>query len=202
MDPKKVTQKTPRYVLDFIVTSAFTFSKVPSDSLTPTFAMAVLKIDNARWQRVPFMLKCGKALNERKAEIRVQFKHAPPPLFPGLARNELVIIVNVPLHNFLDCVLSAIQVQPNEAVYMKVMTKEPGLGMNLAQTELDFTYKNHFEQKMPEAYERLLFEVARGDHSLFVRGDELEQAWKTFTPLLEFLEDTKRRYRYGRVLCL
>lgn len=74
---------------------------------------------------------------------------------------------------------------------MKVMTKEPGLGMTLAQTELDFSYKHHFTGKVRDAYERLIFEVARGDHSLFVRGDELELAWKLFTPMLKTLESTK-----------
>mmetsp|Transcript_40634 Transcript_40634/g.105478 ORF Transcript_40634/g.105478 Transcript_40634/m.105478 type:complete len:169 (+) Transcript_40634:1118-1624(+) len=143
--------------------------------------MAVFHIDNARWHNVPFMMKCGKALNERKAEVRIQFRHAPPPLFPGLARNELVI-----------------SVQPDEAVYVKLMTKQPGLGMKLDQKELDFSYKHNFDEKTPEAYERLIYEVTRGEHSLFVRGDELDYAWQIFTPFLEKLEKVKpETYQYG-----
>ncbi|KAJ1498833.1 hypothetical protein HMI55_004729, partial [Coelomomyces lativittatus] len=67
---------------------------VPSNSITPTFAACVLNIQNERWDGVPFILKCGKALNETKTEIRIQFKDRPRNLFPNiLSRNELVIRV-------------------------------------------------------------------------------------------------------------
>ena len=83
---------------------------VPAGSTTPTFATCLLKIKNERWDGVPFILRCGKALNERKAEIRIQFKEVPGVIFDTVcARNELVI-----------------RVQPGEAVYMKIMTKKPG----------------------------------------------------------------------------
>jgi len=147
---------------------------VPKGSITPTFASAVIHIENTRWRGVPFILKCGKALNDRKAEIRVQFKNTPNRIFHHAPRDELVI-----------------RVQPNEAVYMKFNAKEPGLAADVVQTELDLTYKSRFDVRLPDAYERLIYDVLRGDHNLFVRVDELEAAWDIFTPLLHKLEKEK-----------
>ncbi|XP_012277151.1 glucose-6-phosphate 1-dehydrogenase isoform X2 [Orussus abietinus] len=146
---------------------------VPKDSNTPTFAMAVLKINNERWDGVPFILKCGKALNERKAEVRVQYQDVPGDIFEGKAkRNELVI-----------------RVQPGEALYIKMMTKSPGITFDLEETELDLTYGNRYKDlKLPDAYERLILDVFCGSQMHFVRSDELSEAWRIFTPLLHRLE--------------
>ena len=148
---------------------------VPKGSLTPTFAAAVMKIKNSRWDGVPFILKCGKGLNERKAEIRIHFKHVPGALYSEAPFNELVL-----------------RVQPNEAIYMKLLTKSPGLGSGIEQVELDLSYQQRFRVgNLPDAYERLILDATRGNHSLFVRNDELEVAWRIFTPLLHKLEREK-----------
>ncbi|XP_030921325.1 glucose-6-phosphate 1-dehydrogenase, partial [Geospiza fortis] len=84
---------------------------VPAGSTTPTFATAVLRVANERWDGVPFVLRCGKALNERKAEVRLQFREVPGDIFARQCkRNELVV-----------------RVQPREAVYAKLNTKKPGM---------------------------------------------------------------------------
>eukprot|EP00029_Vermamoeba_vermiformis_P005183 TRINITY_DN172_c0_g1_i1.p1 TRINITY_DN172_c0_g1~~TRINITY_DN172_c0_g1_i1.p1 ORF type:complete len:569 (-),score=206.77 TRINITY_DN172_c0_g1_i1:157-1653(-) len=160
---------------------------VPPNSTCPTFATAVLTVNNQRWCGVPFILKCGKALNERKAEIRIQFKNNSNFLFPGAAPNELVM-----------------RLQPNEAIYMKMMMKTPGLSSALVQSELDLSYFTRFQKEveggLPDAYERLILDVARGDHNLFVRVDELQAAWRIFTPVLHQLEGEKikpKEYAFG-----
>lgn len=157
---------------------------VPKDSVTPTFAQAVMFINNNRWAGVPFILKCAKAVDEKKAEIRIQFKNTPTALFPNTVRDELVI-----------------RVQPSEAVYMKVMNKIPGLSGDLTVSDLDLTYHQKFEGKYyPDAYERLLLEAIKGNHNLFVRDDELSAAWRIFTPLLHKIESEKIKpfdYVYG-----
>jgi len=160
---------------------------VPNDSVTPTFAAAVLHVQNDRWAGVPFILKCGKALDARKAEIRVQFQEPYNNLYPNMkrSRNELVI-----------------RVQPNEAIYLKMNLKEPGLSGDVCHKELDFTYKAGFGGKpdVRGAYETLIYDVIRGDHNLFVRGDELTAAWKIFTPLLHRIEGEKIKpepYEFG-----
>jgi len=158
---------------------------VPQGSTCPTFASAVLRINNERWDGVPFILKCGKALNERKAEVRIQYKDVPGDIFKGESvRNELVI-----------------RVQPNESVYCKVMTKSPGMSFSLQETELDLTYKSRYKDaRLPEAYERLILDVFVGSQMHFVRSDELAEAWRIFTPLLHAIDREKPqpiKYRYG-----
>ncbi|RLU24074.1 hypothetical protein DMN91_004283 [Ooceraea biroi] len=158
---------------------------VPSGSKTPTFALAVLKINNERWDGVPFILRCGKALNERKAEVRVQYQDVPGDIFDGRAkRNEMVI-----------------RVQPGEALYVKMMTKSPGITFDIEETELDLTYDSRYKNlKLPDAYERLILDVFCGSQMHFVRNDELQEAWRIFTPLLHEIEEKKIQpipYVYG-----
>ncbi|CAG8562479.1 1393_t:CDS:2 [Acaulospora morrowiae] len=159
-------------------------STVPPDSNCPTYAAATLFINNDRWEGVPFILKCGKALNEQKTEVRVQFQDVPGNVFKNAPRNELVI-----------------RVQPGEAVYMKMTNKLPGLSMETVISELDLTYHRRFSDfKIPDAYEALILDVLKGDHSNFVRNDELDAAWKIFTPILHQIDQEKIKpapYPYG-----
>ncbi|KAH9501566.1 glucose-6-phosphate 1-dehydrogenase [Dermatophagoides farinae] len=162
---------------------------VPNESLTATFALARCQINNERWDGVPFFLRCGKALNERKTEIRIQFCDVPDNIFHDqCTRNELVI-----------------RIQPNEAVYIKFMTKEPGMTFRLSETELDLTYQNRYkDSRLPDAYERLLMDVFGGSQMHFVRPDELSEAWRIFTPLLHEIEMKKivpAPYYYGTCGC-
>eukprot|EP01134_Creolimax_fragrantissima_P006738 CFRG6738T1 len=148
---------------------------VPDDSKTPTYASTVLYIENERWDGVPFIMKAGKALDERKADIRIQFKDPPGDIFGTMGevnRNELVI-----------------RLQPDEAVYMKLNIKSPGLTSKPQQAELDVTYKDRFvEERLPDAYERLILDAIRGEQGHFVRSDELAEAWRIFTPLLHDID--------------
>ncbi|XP_029974421.1 glucose-6-phosphate 1-dehydrogenase-like isoform X2 [Salarias fasciatus] len=158
---------------------------VPSGSCTPTFATAVLYVHNERWDGVPFILRCGKALNERKAEVRLQFTDVPGDIFgERCQRNELVV-----------------RVQPDEAIYLKMMTKRPGVYFSPEETELDLTYKSRYKDvKLPDAYERLILDVFCGNQMHFVRSDELREAWRIFTPLLHQIEAEKKAplpYTYG-----
>jgi len=145
---------------------------VPRNSVCPTFAALTLWIHNPRWEGVPFILKAGKALNEAKVEIRIQYKDVTQGIFKDIARNELVM-----------------RIQPSEAVYMKLNTKTPGLHTRVLPVEMDLTYKKRFsETNIPEAYEALILDALKGDHSNFVRDDELDVAWKIFTPLLHWID--------------
>ncbi|KAF3432386.1 hypothetical protein FNV43_RR27126 [Rhamnella rubrinervis] len=170
---------------------AYTDDKtVPKDSLTPTFAAAALFIDNARWDGVPFLMKAGKALHNKSAEIRVQFRHVPGNLYNrnfgtdlDRATNELVI-----------------RVQPDEAIYLKINNKVPGLGMRLDRSNLNLHYAARYSKEIPDAYERLLLDAIEGERRLFIRSDELDAAWALFTPLLKELEEKKiipEYYPYG-----
>ncbi|KAL1915100.1 uncharacterized protein VTP21DRAFT_7581 [Calcarisporiella thermophila] len=148
---------------------------VPPNSNCPTFAANVLWINNDRWQGVPFILKAGKALHEQKVEVRVLFRNvANGQVYPDAARNELIV-----------------RVQPNEAVQLRVTNKVPGFSIRSTPTTLDLTYKDRFQgasYRIPDAYEALILDVLRGDQSHFVRDDELDAAWRIFTPMLHALE--------------
>ena len=151
---------------------------VPSDSLTPTYAAAVLRVDNDRWRNVPFIVRAGKALDSRLNEVRVHFKETPDNIFadsPGEnLPNEFVV-----------------RIQPDEALYLGVTNKEPGLTPTLAHEELNLRYKAAFDTLIPDAYECLLLDVIDGDKSLFIRADELAAAWDIFTPVLHQLESKR-----------
>ncbi|KAI6672627.1 hypothetical protein NL676_000533 [Syzygium grande] len=163
---------------------------VPKDSLTPTFAAAALFINNARWDGVPFLMKAGKGLHTKRAEIRVQFRHVPGNLYKrkfgtdlDKATNELVL-----------------RVQPDEAIYLKINNKVPGLGMRLDRSDLNLLFKARYPREIPDAYERLLLDAIEGERRLFIRSDELDAAWALFTPLLKELEEKKivpELYPYG-----
>ncbi|MED6274225.1 glucose-6-phosphate 1-dehydrogenase [Characodon lateralis] len=158
---------------------------VPKGSTQATFATAVLYVHNERWDGVPFILRCGKALNERKAEVRLQFTDVPGDIFESKCqRNELVV-----------------RVQPNEAIYAKMMSKKPGVYFSPEETELDLTYKSRYKDvKLPDAYERLILDVFCGSQMHFVRSDELREAWRIFTPLLHQIDKEKPKpipYKYG-----
>ncbi|XXG41620.1 hypothetical protein AAC387_Pa01g2051 [Persea americana] len=178
------------HIKDGVSYPAYTEDKtVAKDSLTPTFAAAALFIDNARWDGVPFLMKAGKALHMQRAEIRVQFRHVPGNLYKRFftdldeATNELVI-----------------RLQPNAAIYLKINNKIPGLGMRLDCSNLDLLYAARYSKEIPDAYERLLLDAIEGERRLFIRSDELDVAWKLFTPLLKELEDKKitpELYSYG-----
>lgn len=148
---------------------------VPPGSIAPTFAAAVLKINNNRWHGVPFFIKAGKALDSRASEIRIQFRPTARNIFsdirPALPNNALVI-----------------RVQPDEAIYFRIVNKQPGLKLELVDTDLNLKYVSTFDEPIPEAYEALILDALRGDKSMFIRSDEVAAAWDIFTPALHELE--------------
>ncbi len=157
------------------------------DSITPTYACAVLHIRNRRWDGVPFMIQAGKGLHDSKTEIRIQFRDVPANIFStasnALSNNELVI-----------------RVQPDAGMSLRIVNKAPGLGINLVESNLDLRYEAAFNAVIPDAYESLLLDVLEGDKSLFIRSDELEAAWDVFTPVLHQLEKEcikPEQYEFG-----
>ncbi|GMM55164.1 hypothetical protein DAKH74_017800 [Maudiozyma humilis] len=145
---------------------------VQKDSKCVTFAALTFHINNERWDGVPIIMRAGKALNAGKVEIRVQYKNIPTGMFNHMPNNELVI-----------------RVQPDAAVYLKFNAKTPGLADSTSVTDLDLTYANRYKDFwIPEAYEVLIRDALLGDHSNFVRDDELDVSWKLFTPLLNYIE--------------
>jgi glucose-6-phosphate 1-dehydrogenase len=135
------------------------------DSSTETFVALKLEIENWRWSNVPFYLRTGKRLTAKHSEIVLQFKDVPHSIFPEqkyhIAPNRL-----------------SIRLQPDEGVQLDIMAKEPGPGgFDLRPVSLDLSFEETFGIRYPDAYERLLMEVIRGNPALFMRRDEVETAW-------------------------
>jgi glucose-6-phosphate 1-dehydrogenase len=153
---------------------AYYFEKdVDNDSDTETFVAVQAQIDNWRWAGVPFYLRTGKRMARRTSQIVIQFKPVPHELFSGGQVNQLLI-----------------QLQPDERISLRMMTKSPGKGMRLEPVELDLNLAQVFGQtRRWEAYERLLLDVLDGDSTLFMRRDEVEAAWAWIDPMLKGWEE-------------
>lgn len=160
---------------------------VATGSKTPTYAALRLYVDNWRWQGVPFYLRSGKGMAEKLTEVVIQFRRPPHILFSQEQDAELT-------PNIL-----AMGIQPDEGVHLKIEVKIPDEGMRMRSKDMEFHYGSAFkEQPIPEAYERLLQDALAGDTSLFIRSDQIEEAWRIVDPLLQNWEsaDAPRPHPY------
>lgn len=136
-------------------------------SHTETFVALRVDIDNWRWADVPFYLRTGKRMAHKRSEVAIHFKRLPHNIFKESYRN-------LPANRLI------IRLQPDEGVEIEMMNKVPGLskGLQLQRTMLDLSFSETFKgERIPDAYERLLLEAMRGNQALFIRRDEVEQAW-------------------------
>jgi glucose-6-phosphate 1-dehydrogenase len=135
-------------------------------SSTETFVALKLEIENWRWSGVPFYIRSGKRLPRKHSEIVVQFEDVPHSIFPEQEYN-------------VQANRLSIRLQPDEGVKLSVMAKEPGPGgFDLRSVSLNLSFEETFGVRYPDAYERLLMEVLRGNPALFMRRDEIEAAWR------------------------
>jgi len=147
--------------------------KVDPASAIETFVALKLKIDNWRWADVPFYLRTGKRLPTRMTEIVIQFKRAPYMLFR-----------NTPVDH-LEPNRLVLRIQPAEGIQLSFSAKEPGPVLKMGNVEMDFCYADYFGGTPATGYETLLHDCFRGDATLFQRGDNLEDAWRVVTPILD-----------------
>ncbi|MGH3648510.1 MAG: glucose-6-phosphate dehydrogenase [Micromonosporaceae bacterium] len=157
-------------------------------SATETYVALKVGVQNWRWAGVPFYLRTGKRLDLHASEIVVQFRPVPHSIFPGIsggvAPNRLVL-----------------RLQPDEGVRLHLVTKEPGpRGVRLRPVPLNLSFAETFKSRLPDAYERLLMDVVRGNPTLFMRRDEVEAAWSWVEPILEAWKlsgEPPKRYAAG-----
>jgi glucose-6-phosphate 1-dehydrogenase len=140
--------------------------KVNPRSNVETFVALKLFVDNWRWAGVPIYLRTGKALPVSASEVRVQFKPTPNVLFAAQCGPRL------------DANALTLRLQPNEGISLRFNGKVPGVGYGLRPVRMHFGYDAEFGAYTPEAYERLLLDAMSGDATLFIRRDEVEQAWE------------------------
>lgn len=146
---------------------------VKEQSLTPTFALMELYIDNWRWQDVPFYLVSGKRLPRKETRIIIQFRNVPHRLFKDV------------LGDTIGANRLVIETFPQEAIRLKFKMKNPGREMCLRSMNMDFFYQEHYRKASLDAYARVLLDCMAGDHMLFWRQDGIQLSWSFLTPVLE-----------------
>ncbi len=164
-------QPTPGYLTDI--------GQAESD--TETFVAIRAEVANWRWAGVPFYLRTGKRMAARSSEIVINFRPISHSIFDHTAgrisQNRLVI-----------------RLQPDEGMNLEVMIKDPGPGgMRLRRIPLDMSFAETFGVANPDAYERLLMDVIRGNQTLFMRHDEVSAAWRWIDPILAAWRNTAQR---------
>ena len=151
--------------------------EVGASTSTETYVALKVLIDNWRWAGVPFYIRTGKKLKTRASEIVITFKNRPHDIFAG----DDVTDKEVEIPNRL-----IIRVQPHEGLRLLLTSKEPGPGgMRLFPSELNLSFGETFNERLPDAYERLLMDIARGNQTLFMRLDEVLAAWDFIDPLVD-----------------
>jgi glucose-6-phosphate 1-dehydrogenase len=153
-------------------------------SETETFVALKVAVDSWRWAGVPFYLRTGKRLQERASEIVIQFRPVALDIFPETAGriepNRLIV-----------------RLQPDEGIKLMLVSKDPGPGgLRLRDTALNLSFAEAFKMRSPDAYERLLMDVVRGNATLFMRRDEVEAAWRWVEPILDGWSRTGQACRY------
>jgi glucose-6-phosphate 1-dehydrogenase len=138
--------------------------EVSSDSTTETFVAMKLMLDSDKWRDVPFYVRTGKRMARRVTEVNIEYKKLPADIF---GRAEHTVASNV----------LTLRIQPDEGISLRMSVKKPGLKMELQPVRMEFCYRQEFNDQ-PDAYERLLLDAIAGDQTLFIRSDEIEQAWR------------------------
>jgi glucose-6-phosphate 1-dehydrogenase len=146
-------------------------AKVKPGTNVETYVAARMYVDNWRWSGVPFYLRTGKSLALSASEVRVQFRPTPPVLFAAQCNQNM------------DPNSITLRLQPNEGITLRINGKVPGTSMELRPVRMHFSYDTEFGAYTPEAYERLLLEAIEGDATLFIRRDEVENAWRIVDPI-------------------
>lgn len=156
--------------------------KIPQESHTETFVAIKAEIDTWRWAGVPFFLRTGKRMQEKLAEIVINFREPPHTLFDfpfGASTNRMVI-----------------RMQPEETVELHLLAKQPGDELELRPVSLNLDFAETFRTRRLEAYERLLMDVMRSNLTLFVRRDEQEAAWRWVESILEGWQASRERPKH------
>ena len=151
--------------------------KVSPTSNTETFVALKVHVENFRWAGVPFYIRTGKRMPEKSTQIVIQFKPLPGILYFKEYKNLLPNLL-------------VIKIQPEEGVKLQFNAKVPGAGdITIQPVDMDFCQNCQISSNSPEAYERLLYDVMRGDSTLFTRWDEVEYSWKFVDAIAEAWKD-------------
>ena len=150
-------------------------------SLRETFVAMKVEIDNWRWAGTPFYIRTGKRLVKRATEVVIQFRRVPHSPFGGMT----MLPEGALPHDAIDPNLLVLRIQPDEGITLRFVAKVPGQATRIRAVNMDFLYGTAFLRESPEAYERLLLDCMQGDPTLFAREDEVIEAWRFVTAILD-----------------
>lgn len=136
------------------------------ETRTETYAAVLLEVANSRWGGVPVLLRTGKATDAKFTDIKIVFKERS-------RRNSIPNILSI-------------RIQPNEGISIRLTAKKPGFQDELQPVDMDFAYSDSFDDKNPDAYERVLVDAIAGDQTLFATSAEVLRSWEILDPILEF----------------
>lgn len=145
---------------------------VDPNSTVETYAAVRAHVDNWRWSDVPIYLRTGKRMPRRTTQVIVGMREAPGYLFEDAG-------ISLGVANHLS-----IEIQPDEGISLAFNAKEPGPEIELKPVHMHFRYAESFQAEPAEAYELLLHEAMEGDHTLFIREDEVERSWEIVAKVL------------------
>lgn len=152
--------------------------KVDKESNVDTYVAFKTYVNNDRWKDVPFYIRTGKKLKEKTTQIVIKFKEQEDNLYGGLTSPNYLVI----------------KIQPNEGVFFIINSKEPGTIQKIVPVQMDFCQNCNVGFNSPEAYERLFYDILRGDLTLFSRWDEVSSSWKFIDAIMDKWNNTKPNF--------
>ncbi|SHE29156.1 glucose-6-phosphate dehydrogenase [Alkalibacter saccharofermentans] len=165
---------------------------IAEDSETETFAALKLFIDNPRWKGVPFYLVTGKKLSEKSAQVTIQFKN-PAVCNASGKSNPIYELTPNSCANILE-----IKIQPREGIHLRLNTKKPAVEDQSVVAEMEYCQSCQYSFNTPDAYEKLILDVIKGDSTRFTRWDELALSWyfidsidKKSVPLVSYKDESE-----------
>lgn len=158
---------------------------VDARSRTETYAAAMVRFDNWRWDGVPVFIRTGKALRKRVTEVVIRFRDAPHLKLGGRRQRGIPTLL-------------VIRIQPEEGISLRIGAKRPGARFEMVPAGMHLEYAKLSRAQLPDAYEHVLSEVIAGGHNVFPSGEEIELSWAIVEPLLKAWESDGYPEIYGQ----
>lgn len=151
------------------------------NSDTETFVAMKFFLDTERFSNIPFYVRVGEKMPKNEVTISIVFLQTCHILFKEYGCPEIGNVLTI-------------RIQPDEGIFLRIIAKAPGAKLALETVDMHFTYKESFEAKGIDAYEKILLDIFSGDQMLFNRSDELASSWKFITDILKGWEAEKPKF--------
>ncbi len=158
---------------------------VSQGSRRETFAAAAIRVENWRWDGVPFFIRTGKALRRRSTQVVIRFRDSPALRLEGVRQRPIPTLLQL-------------RIQPHEGITLRIGAKRPGTRFEMVPAGLDLEYQGLAGAPLPDAYEHVLAEVLAGVHTVFPSGEEIDRSWEIVGDLISAWEASGHPELYGK----